>query len=87
MIAAPDLTLELGLARGSVRALGGVTQKDMADIVRACCSWPSGTKGQLRPFQQCSAVSRCRVVAFDLPPPHPGPLGWTVFKEAAYRNK
>jgi hypothetical protein len=30
---------------------------------RACCSWPSrttGTKGRLRPFQQCSAVSRCR---------------------------
>jgi hypothetical protein len=30
---------------------------------RACCSWRSrttGTKGRLRPFQQCSAVSRCR---------------------------
>jgi hypothetical protein len=34
MTAALGLTLELGLARGFVRALGGVTQKDIADIVR-----------------------------------------------------
>ena len=54
MTAAPGLTLELGLARGLVRALGGVTQKDIADIVRGLAvagpPGPPGPKGDSDPF-------------------------------------
>ena len=89
MTAAPGITLELGLARGLVRALGGVTQKDIVDIVRglAVAGPPGqpGPKGDSGPFS--NVLPSHAVVAFDLPPPHPCPLGWTVFKEATHRHK
>ena len=88
MTAAPWSYFGIGLARGLVGALGGSTQKDIADIVRglAVAGPPhDGTKGRLRRFQQ--RLPSDAVVAFDLPPPHPCPLGWTVFKEATYRHR
>jgi hypothetical protein len=64
MTAAPGLTLELGLARGLVRALGGVTQKDIADIVRGLAvAGPPGPPGPKGDAMEASAQALEAVVA------------------------
>jgi hypothetical protein len=81
-----------GSQGGLVRALGGVTQKDVADIVRGLAvagppgpPGPRGEQGTKGDSGLFSNVLPGAVVAFDLAPPHQCPLGWTIFKEATSR--